>query len=108
MTQVGVVRRLADFLTVYLPITNTYFTTFLSLEVVLERMSLACKQVDRSIPRLRSHFAQEGALMPKEECGVWVKGKLRDRELNPGLPRDRRRYSPLYYRGDASCRDKLD
>ncbi len=29
------------------------------------------------------------------------KGKLRDRELNPGLPRDRRRYSPLYYRGDV-------
>ncbi len=29
------------------------------------------------------------------------KGKLRDRDLNPGLPRDRRRYSPLYYRGDT-------
>ena len=27
--------------------------------------------------------------------------KLRDRELNPGLPRDRRGYSPLYYRGCA-------
>ena len=24
---------------------------------------------------------------------------LPDRELNPGLPRDRRGYSPLYYRG---------
>ena len=30
-----------------------------------------------------------------------MKGKkeLPDRESNPGLPRDRRRYSPLYYRG---------
>ena len=28
---------------------------------------------------------------------------LRDGESNPGLPRDRRGYSPLYYRGD----DKL-
>jgi hypothetical protein len=27
--------------------------------------------------------------------------KLRDRELNPGLPRDRRGYLPLYYRGYA-------
>ena len=25
--------------------------------------------------------------------------RLRDRELNPGLPRDRRGYLPLYYRG---------
>ncbi len=25
--------------------------------------------------------------------------KLRGRELNPGLPRDRRKYKPLYYRG---------
>ena len=25
--------------------------------------------------------------------------KLRDGELNPGLPRDRRGYSPLYYHG---------
>ena len=28
--------------------------------------------------------------------------KLPDRELNPGLPRDRQEYLPLYYRG---CRD---
>ena len=28
-----------------------------------------------------------------------LKKMLRDRELNPGLPRDRRRYLPLYYRG---------
>ena len=29
---------------------------------------------------------------------------LPDGELNPGLPRDRRGYSPLYYRGfDISC-----
>lgn len=27
--------------------------------------------------------------------------KLRDRELNPGLPRDRRGYLPLYYHGFA-------
>ena len=27
------------------------------------------------------------------------KKELPDRESNPGLPRDRRRYSPLYYRG---------
>ena len=27
--------------------------------------------------------------------------RLRDRELNPGLPRDRRGYLPLYYRGFA-------
>ena len=27
--------------------------------------------------------------------------KLRRRELNPGLPRDRRKYSPLYYSGDV-------
>ena len=27
--------------------------------------------------------------------------KLRRRELNPGLPRDRRKYSPLYYSGSA-------
>ncbi len=27
------------------------------------------------------------------------KKKLPDRESNPGLPRDRRRYLPLYYRG---------
>ena len=26
---------------------------------------------------------------------------LRDGESNPGLPRDRRGYSPLYYRGDT-------
>ena len=26
---------------------------------------------------------------------------LRDGESNPGLPRDRRGYSPLYYRGDV-------
>ncbi len=51
----------------------------------------------------------------KEEEGVGIrnqeiknrgkkkkKGKkkvLPDRESNPGLPRDRRRYLPLYYRG---------
>ena len=29
--------------------------------------------------------------------------RLRDRELNPGLPRDRRGYLPLYYRGCAHC-----
>ena len=28
---------------------------------------------------------------------------LRDGESNPGLPRDRRGYSPLYYRGDVHC-----
>ena len=28
-----------------------------------------------------------------------IKKKLRDGELNPGLPRDRRGYSPLYYLG---------
>ena len=28
-----------------------------------------------------------------------IKIHLPDRELNPGLPRDRRGYSPLYYRG---------
>ncbi len=28
-----------------------------------------------------------------------VKNLLRDGELNPGLPRDRRGYSPLYYLG---------
>ncbi len=33
--------------------------------------------------------------------------KLRDRELNPGLPRDRRGYSPLYYRGCAQCYSEL-
>ena len=31
--------------------------------------------------------------------GEGVKKKLPDRESNPGLPRDRRRYLPLYYRG---------
>lgn len=35
------------------------------------------------------------------EDALGGKGKLRDRELNPGLPRDRRRYLPLYYRGDT-------
>ena len=30
-----------------------------------------------------------------------IRKKLRDRELNPGLPRDRRGYYPLYYRGFA-------
>ena len=29
---------------------------------------------------------------------------LRDGESNPGLPRDRRGYSPLYYRGDVHLR----
>ena len=29
------------------------------------------------------------------------KKMLRDGESNPGLPRDRRGYSPLYYRGVA-------
>ena len=29
--------------------------------------------------------------------------RLRRRELNPGLPRDRRKYSPLYYSGHVSC-----
>ena len=29
------------------------------------------------------------------------KNALPDRESNPGLPRDRRRYLPLYYRGSA-------
>ena len=29
------------------------------------------------------------------------KDALPDRESNPGLPRDRRRYLPLYYRGSA-------
>ena len=28
-----------------------------------------------------------------------VEKQLRDGESNPGLPRDRRGYSPLYYRG---------
>ena len=35
-----------------------------------------------------------------EKCKIL----LPDRESNPGLPRDRRRYSPLYYRGIHSCR----
>ena len=30
---------------------------------------------------------------------VDIKKILRDGESNPGLPRDRRGYSPLYYRG---------
>ena len=30
--------------------------------------------------------------------------KLPDRESNPGRPRDRREYSPLYYRGDVHGR----
>ena len=30
--------------------------------------------------------------------------KLRDGELNPGLPRDRRGYSPLYYHGFLSIK----
>ena len=43
-------------------------------------------------------------LRKKEEkkSGLWKKEKkitLPDRESNPGLPRDRRRYLPLYYRG---------
>ncbi len=33
--------------------------------------------------------------------------KLRDRELNPGLPRDKRKYQPLYYRGLAEGVTKL-
>ena len=33
-----------------------------------------------------------------------MKKMLRDGESNPGLPRDRRGYSPLYYRGDVSYR----
>jgi hypothetical protein len=32
---------------------------------------------------------------------------LPDGESNPGLPRDRRGYLPLYYRGDALCRTIL-
>ena len=38
-------------------------------------------------------------------CSVKLSGDekiLRDGESNPGLPRDRRGYSPLYYRGDVS------
>ncbi len=35
-----------------------------------------------------------------------VKKKLPDGESNPGLPRDRRGYSPLYYQGDADCKLK--
>ena len=33
----------------------------------------------------------------------WNKKYLPDGELNPGLPRDRRGYSPLYYRGYITC-----
>ena len=41
-----------------------------------------------------------------EELVPWTKldmqeKMLRDGESNPGLPRDRRGYSPLYYRGDV-------
>ena len=32
---------------------------------------------------------------------ICKKKMLRDGESNPGLPRDRRGYSPLYYRGDV-------
>ena len=34
-----------------------------------------------------------------EIIGLDEKEKLPDGELNPGLPRDRRGYSPLYYLG---------
>ena len=34
-------------------------------------------------------------------------GKLRRRELSPGLPRDRRKYQPLYYSGSSICRRRI-
>ena len=38
-----------------------------------------------------------------------TKNLLPDRESNPGLPRDRRGYSPLYYRGlSFTIREKND
>ena len=39
----------------------------------------------------------------EKEPFTWFKSVLPGGESNPGLPRDRRRYSPLYYRG--SCHE---
>ena len=36
---------------------------------------------------------------------TYSKNDLPDRESNPGLPRDRRGYSPLYYRGVYKVRN---
>ena len=41
----------------------------------------------------------EGPEIKKKKEGGEKKKGLPDRESNPGLPRDRRRYWPLYYRG---------
>ena len=49
--------------------------------------------------------SRTSALMAQQPGGggvPWTRVvKLRRRELNPGLPRDRRKYSPLYYSGSA-------
>ncbi len=56
------------------------------------------KKRSTSFPRKKDNLTQEDAFSKKA-----VKDKkaspLPDGESNPGLPRDRRGYSPLYYRG---------
>lgn len=52
-----------------------------------------CNALERTISR-RCHVS-----IVRVNGVVRIKSRLLDRESNPGLPRDRRRYSPLYYRG---------
>ena len=59
----------------------------------------ACHAGDRgSIPRRGDFFERYYEVTHYFEISFFFK-KLPDRESNPGLPRDRRGYSPLYYRG---------
>ena len=59
--------------------------------------------IGRAIPRIRSAICdlslpRAGKKVGGKKTKIKQK-KLLGGELNPGLPRDRRRYSPLYYQG---------
>ena len=57
------------------------------------------EEEEREENGLVGELLSHGPPLQRELLGLKKKRPLPGGESNPGLPRDRRRYSPLYYRG---------